>query len=501
MTWNEGGQTTFTPWLARRTVGLGAVTWVAQDLGNPALTRVAKTGWRYVWNRVFDWNDAVDVSEDYKPVEGVDDPWAANDKALDLGEILSSHGMDLTSTAAALLAIAGFFFVVYWVVAGPGIYLVLAARKKANLSWFMFGLSAVVATLLTALLVKVVVRGPPKLQHMSFVRYAAGEPTGVIDSRFGLYIREDGAKTITLSDIAPHEVSDITPLGINPQFVSNVEELPAYLEYQIAVPQPADADSTSAVIPYRSKLKKLQAHWVGELKGTIEENPDDPVKLDASDNLTGTLINHTGYDLWHVFLGFKRPNFGNLRTVSSHDLDTIVYIEEWSKDDSLKLDDLLGKKYQLDLESSDKSHQPMGSSTVHGTMGGANDVADSWSRFWRGQGDEVTNDLDYVLPMLTFFDLLPPWKIQNGQQHGERYELRRYGARMLDLSPAMSAGGLVIGAQAMVDKDTKLTPLPVPISVSDTPVAGQGTTYYEFILPMDRSAVSGLPTTQPSAQQ
>jgi len=72
---------------------------------------------------------------------------------------------------------------------------------------------------------------------------------------------------------------------------------------------------------------------------------------------------------------------------------------------------------------------------------------------------------------------------------------------MLDLSPAMSAGGLVIGARAMVDKDTTLTPLPVPISVSDTPVAGQGTTYYEFILPMDRSAVSGLPTTQPSAQQ
>jgi hypothetical protein len=78
----------------------------------------------------------------------------------------------------------------------------------------VFGLTAVAATVLTALLVKAVVRGPPKLQHLSIVRYATGEPTGVIDSRFGLYIREDGAKTIALQETAPHEVSYITPFSM-----------------------------------------------------------------------------------------------------------------------------------------------------------------------------------------------------------------------------------------------------------------------------------------------
>jgi hypothetical protein len=408
--------------------------------------------------------------------------------------------MDLPSTAAVLLAIAGFFFIIYWLVAGPGVYLVLAARKQAHLSWFFFGLSAVAATALTALLVKVVVRGPPKLEHFSVVRYAAGEPTGVIDSRFGLYIRQDGIKPVSLLDGAPHEVSYLTPFSMNPQFVSESEELPAYQEYQVAVPDASESGPVTVNIPYRSTLKKLQTHWVGEMKGTIDLGSDtQAVTLDSNDKLTGTLVNHTGYDLWHVFLGFKRPTVGNVHDVSSQDVDTIVYVEQWAKNDPLKLDDLnYTKKTFMSLDSDDASHHPMGQDTVVGQMGGAKDYApDSWSRFWRSKGDELDTDLDYSLPMLTFFDLLPPWAEQSSP-HSTRYEMRRYGARLLDLSPAMSAGSMVICARAMVDKDTTQTPLPVPLTVSDNPVTGQGTTFYEFVLPMDRSQVSGEPSTKPS---
>jgi len=500
MQWDDGGKKSFTPWLARRGIGLGAVTWVAQDLGNAALTKRAKTGWRYVWDRVFDWNDPRNVPEDYKPIDGTDDQWLATDRALDLGAELSRHGMDLPSTAAALLALAAFFFVVYWLIAGPGIYLVLAARKQAHLSWFIFGLTAVAATGLTALLVKAVVRGPPKLQHLSFARYAAGESTGVIDSRFGLYIRQDGIKTVTLQDTAPHEVSYLTPFSIHPQYAPSGNELPAFLEYQIPVPDASDTGEVTVAIPYRSTLKKLQAHWVGEMKSTIDVSPDTPqIKLDANDNIVGTLVNHTGYDLWHVFLAFKKPNFDNMRDASSQDVDTIVYVEQWAKEDSLKLDDLITKKTYMSLDSPDKSHLPMGSDTVYGEMGHVTDVYDYWSRFWRGKGDELESDLDYALPMLVFFDRVPPWA-QDKEQHSNRYELRRYGARLLNLSPALSAGNMVICARAMVNKDTTQVPLPVPLTVSDSPITGQGTTFYEFVLPVDRSAVSGEPTTEPSSR-
>lgn len=500
VSWKDNGKTEYTPWLARRSIGLGAVTWVAQDLGNAALTKKAKSGWRYVWERVFDWNDPPSVPENYKPDANSFDPWPPTGKSIDLGEKLS-QSMDLTGTAAALLTIAGFFFVVYWLVAGPGIYLYLVAKKRAHLSWFIFGLSAVAATVVTGLLVKAVVRGPPQLQHLSVVRYAMGEPDGVIDSRFGLYIRQDGVKDIALQETAEHEVSYITPYSIHPQYLQNDSgELPAYLEYQIPAPEESDSGSVVAAIPYRSTMKKLQAHWVGELKGTIDLGADTPaVKLDADNKLEGTLVNHTGYDLYHVFLGFKRPTAGETRTPSSSDVDTIVYVPEWAKDDSLKLDDLASTKRTMNVDAQELSKQPMRDTIVNGVMGGSTDLDYAWSTFWRDRGGELANDFDYSLPMLTFFDLLPPWAVEQ-QGHTDRYEIRRYGARVLDLSPAVSAGSMVICARGMVDKVTEKTPMPAPLTVSDSPIAGQGTTIYEFVIPVDRSAISGEPTTEPSGQ-
>jgi hypothetical protein len=122
---------------------------------------------------------------------------------------------------------------------------------------------------------------------------------------------------------------------------------------------------------------------------------------------------------------------------------------------------------------------------------------DAWSRYWRSKEDDVIGDLDYALPMLTLFDQLPPWP---AAARLNRYELYRRGARQLDLSPALSAGGLVICARGMVDEDMTRTPLPIPLTVGDSPVSGDGTTIYQFVLPLDRSAVYGEPSTNPGGQ-
>ncbi len=110
MRWDDGSNVSFTPWLARRSVGLGAVTWVAQDLGNAELTEKAKTGWRYVWDRVFDWNNPTRRGGGLQA--GGREwmiPWPPANDWLDLGRPLL-HGMDLTRTAAEYLAIAMFLF-------------------------------------------------------------------------------------------------------------------------------------------------------------------------------------------------------------------------------------------------------------------------------------------------------------------------------------------------------------------------------------------------------
>ncbi len=222
-----------------------------------------------------------------------------------------------------------------------------------------------------------------------------------------------------------------------------------------------------------------------------------PVKLDASNKLSGMLVNHTGYDLFHVFLAFKQAIPADEAETQPRETE-IVYVDRWPKDDSLKLDELLASRNVMNLEDLDKGRQPMGKDPAWGVMGGQIVLADSWSRYWHGKENDVMGDLDYALPMLTLFDQLPPWA---GSAHGNRFELYRRGARDLDLSPALSAGGLVICARGIVNDYLTGTPLPVPLTVGDSPVSGDGTTIYEFVLPLDRSAVYGGPSTRPAVGQ
>ena len=66
------------------------------------------------------------------------------------------------------------FFIAYWIVAGPGSYLVLAARKQTAHSWSIFAASALAATLLTVLVVDLVLRGNPEVHHATTLRMAQG---------------------------------------------------------------------------------------------------------------------------------------------------------------------------------------------------------------------------------------------------------------------------------------------------------------------------------------
>jgi hypothetical protein len=63
---------------------------------------------------------------------------------------------------------------------------------------------------------------------------------------------------------------------------------------------------------------------------------------------------------------------------------------------------------------------------------------------------------------------------------------------MLDVSQAICSGSLVVLA------DTQ-GPLPIPLDVDGSRVSGDGTIFYQFVLPLDRSAMA--PTTQPSTQE
>ena len=235
--------------------------------------------------------------------------------------------MEHQSRGAGLVLLAVLFFIAYWVVAGPGSYLFLANRKRSGLSWFVFGASALAATSVTVLLVKLVLGGPPEVKHLSIVRLAPGQPA-VVDSRIGLYIPSDGYKKVELKDTVRGAVSDVTAFAAHPSHLKGDTEFPAQQTYTVPI---EDATSDKPVVvefPYRSTLKKLQAHWVGSLKGGIE----GAAKLTVEGTeIAGMLTNGTGQELREVHFVFNSPR------APQAGMDRVFYLPSWGPGVSIDL--------------------------------------------------------------------------------------------------------------------------------------------------------------------
>ena len=352
----------------------------------------------------------------------------------------------------------------------------------------MFGLAALVATGITVLIVKLVLRGPPEVHHMSIVQQASNQPA-VVRSRFGLYIPRDGDQKIQLQNTMPQTVSTINGFAINPAYLdSNSGDTPVALQYLVPVRDASSTDPPALTVPYQSTLKKFESTWIGEGVGGV----DGSAKLvpDSSITIDGRITNGTGKQLRNVYIAFKYPRFG---TEDVYD-DWVLYLPSWDADVSLDLNR--------------EFNGPPNSKTVPINVAGGSvpengkklkGLISWWQDYWNskvkaasGIGDGFISDADQAvprsIPMMSFYDRLAPMKNQTDKP--DRVEILRRGGRHLDRSAALAAGALVVIAQAD-------GPLPFPMTVEGDPVTGTGTTFYQYVLPLDRSAVE-KPATQPA---
>ncbi|HVT90870.1 MAG TPA: hypothetical protein VHD56_18595 [Tepidisphaeraceae bacterium] len=481
ITWKTAGD--ITPYIVDMPYGLGEVTWVAQDLGDPSLTKT-RNGWIYVWNNVFDWKNHPLLVTSQTP-DSVKFPYeTANATPMDIGKSLIERWMDLRSKSAWLITLAILFFLGYWLISGPGSYTYLATRKRTHLSWFVFGLCALGATALTILMVKLVLRGPPELKHFSVVRMAPDQPA-IVTSRIGLYIPRDGQQRIELKDTTQELGSTISALPMHPFFLKDVPEQ-AGPEYTVPVLDAAWGPSPGLSVPYRSTLKKFQATWVGHISGAVQGS----AKLEEQNFISGNLTNGTGQTLKNIYIAFHYPAAGAL------DADWILFIPEWATGVTLDL----AREFNRSTDNTgplplswDLDRPPNGTSKVRGR------INLDWGPLWTSSlgGGMMENTFDDTgrtfrvsLPMLSFFDRLEPMR-NRPQQRQQRLDLLRRGGRELDMSASLMAGDLVVLAETE-------GPLPIPLEVEGEPVTGSGLTFYQFALPLDHSAL--LSTTQPSAQ-
>jgi hypothetical protein len=98
------------------------------------------------------------------------------------------------------------------------------------------------------------------------------------------------------------------------------------------------------------------------------------------------------------------------------------------------------------------------------------------------------------LVAMSLFDRIYPQK--NDRNAGRsRTELIRREGRELDLSPALAAGRVIVLAEA------RDVPLPYPLEVDGDNVAGQGSVFYQFVLPADRTKIDAYEATQAADDQ
>ncbi len=107
--------------------------------------------------------------------------------------------------------------------------------------------------------------------------------------------------------------------------------------------------------------------------------------------------------------------------------------------------------------------------------------------------DTSFEKLDEASVLLGLFTRLPPMRFQPGDGH-DRIELRRLCGRLWDASSPISAGNLMVFAHSQ-----PASPLPFNLEVDGDKVIGEGMTYYQISVPIDRSKASlpPAPVTQP----
>jgi hypothetical protein len=464
---------------------------VAQDLSDPTITARAKVGWAHVWDKVFDWHNDTLIVDNVTPANEKE-PYALASMR-ELGTAMR-EGMAMAGKSRAYIGLAVVFFVVYWLVAGPGLYVYLVAKARAHASWFFFALSAVIATVLTVLLVQLIVRGPPELQHVTLVKQASGQPA-VVYSRFGLYIKHDGLQDIALAGTDPTAESYITAFADHPEHLSESgPPAPARQRYTVPIHEAGSADRIAVEIPYRTTLKKLQAKWVGQMNAGIGGSAI-VTYTDYTDNIRGLISNGTGLALKNIYIAYRPMHLSD-----PYQRDRVLYLPSW--DSGVSID--LAKAYAAALNlaipgdpANQSSALPEQGKSVKGMVASELGWPLYWYSAYRGgnmglENLSVNDQADAVprsFPLLSFFDRLPP------ARNPKRFELLRRGARQFDISSAISAGELIVLAEA------ENAAMPIPLEVNGQQIAGTGTTYYQFVLPLDYVQVddSGQPVNAPDA--
>lgn len=456
--------------------GTGAVTVVTIDLANPDVESVmGPENWLAFWQRVAGWGgDVVTAAQAEIMNKSGGTPITHQVNRVKLDQNISSD-VDLKSVTSWRLLLAVLFLGVYWIVAGPGMDILLRRYRRSHWSWWIFG-AVVVGAAAVAVLVSSLLRLENEdLRHRTFVAGTVGDNEAMVLSYMGVFAPTNDYVTLGLPESAG--LSYLAPL--NEPSVQDMQTFADPQSYYLPRDPRSGNDSGSTLIrvPFRSTLKKIQARWVGPLGGTFEVTSAAGIKKDRSAGemitplqIEGTLVNRTAYEFTHVmFVALSDDIRDYISPSSIFDLRG-----SWRPGQPIVLERDTTRRKPTLKEILDATVQAIPSKGPVGGYGGGFAPASPLKSNEENKADTVMPiDLLNILLDMRDGELLT----ENG-----RAEFERQLTRQFDRSAALRATRLMLIATAGGDGQNAV--LPLNLRVGDKTLRGTGQVTFAYMIPV-----------------
>lgn len=454
--------------------GAGVVTVVTIDLANPDVeSAMGPENWLNFWQSVAGWSgQAITAARAEAMNKSGGTPISHNIKSVILDSNISSD-VDLTSVTSWRLLLAVLFLGAYWIVAGPGIDILLRRYHRPHWSWWIFGLVVVAAAALAVLFSSLLRLEKEDLRHRTFVAGTVGDPQVSVISYMGVFAPTNGYVTLGLPE--SNGLSYLAPLNI-----PSLEAMQTFADPQSYFlprdPQASKENNLSQMnlaqirVPFRSTLKKLQARWVGNTGGSFEVTSPVDIKKDRATGemitqlqIEGTLVNRSAYEFSHVlFIALSDDSHDYIAPSRVFDLRG-----SWRPGQPIVLErDTTRRKATLKeiLNATGQSVQGKSALTNMGPPQDPDENADTVM---------PNNLLNILLEMREGEDLTVAGRV----------EFQRQLTREFDRSAVLRATRLML----IADSEGPATVSPLNLRVGEKTLRGSGRVTYAFTIPLTGS--------------
>lgn len=466
--------------VVRRLLGVGMVTQVGIDLGDPALGTLPR-GDRF-WNRVLGKSPLTPTVEQLN-VLGATAQGNLRNRQPAWYDMDVPGEISLTGRAAAGLLLGAVVFSVYWLLAGPPGFRLLKRRRAQRHAWVVFFGLAVVFTAIAWTAAWALRPKQIMAQHVTLLDHVFASENQQARAWLGLLVPQYGDATLEVG------LDDANGTGGQRAFTdaaspwqargfSGIGRFPDARGYAISSRKP---DRVS--FPARSTVKQLVVDWAGPpLAGGAMPRPigggstptgaNGPVlSVDAQGLPVGVLAHNLGGDLESVLVivnpgqrSIDRGSGGEL-TVPWFERAKAYSVPRWPA----------GTALDLARVAQDNRGNPSELFVFMGDLLPTRSVALGAARSEQAPGNPEDR-----FAALALFDLLPPPSLQ-GNEIAIPIVARRWSTHGLDLSRWLTQPCIVVIGHL------KQSASPVPMSVNGEPLASTGRTVVRWVYPLEPS--------------